>query len=45
LGAPWGGLREASEAAVVVVLLPERCDTAERPMPPQRTAIELFKPL
>jgi len=35
LGAPWGGLQEASEAAVVAVLLSKRCDNAERPMPPQ----------
>jgi len=45
LGAPWGGLRGASEAAVVAVLLFERRDTAERPMPPQRTATGFLKPL
>ncbi len=41
----WVGWQEASEAAVVTVLQPERCDTAKHPMPLQRMARELLKPL
>jgi hypothetical protein len=35
----------ASDAALVTVLQAERCDTAEEPGPPQRTAMECLKPL
>ena len=41
----WLDGKETSEAAVVTVLQPERCDTAKRLMPPQKMAIELLKPL
>ena len=36
MGVGWQG---ASEAAVVTVLQPERCDTAKRPMPLQKVRV------